>query len=253
MKIIKKITTKLKYLLLIVNYKLFLPKKGVGYSSLTLNNSIIKKTTVFSELRSINEYNINWHRTVKFIKFVKKNKIRKIIDFGGGAGYHFFITKMKFPNLHLKWLVIENKIMVKLCKKKIKYKNLFFSDSFNKIKKADVVFSSCSINYTTNPIKTVKSIIQLKTKYLYFTRTPLANNKSFKFKQISLLSENGPCKINNEKEMLIEYQNKIISQQSFEEIFKNKYDIIVKYVDEKKAFFYKKEFFDTYTYILKRI
>jgi hypothetical protein len=53
--------------------------------------------------------------------------------------------------------------------------------------------------------------------------------------------------------MLIEYQNKIISQQSFEEIFKNKYDIIVKYVDEKKAFFYKKEFFDTYTYILKKI
>jgi putative methyltransferase (TIGR04325 family) len=253
MKLIKKIITKLKYLTLIVNHKLFLHKKKEGYNNLSLNNSIVKKTIVFSGLKSVNPYNTNWYRTVKFSKFVEKNKIRKIIDFGGGAGYHFFITKMKFPNLNLKWLVIENKIMVKLCKKKIKHKNLFFSDSFNKVKKADVVFSSCSINYTTNPTETIKSIIQLKTKYLYFTRTPLADNKSFEFKQVSLLSENGPCKINNEKEMLIEYQNKIISQQSFEEIFKNKYDIIVKYVDEKKAFFYKKEFFDTYTYILKKI
>lgn len=253
MKLIKKITTKFKYLTLIVNHKLFLHKKKEGYNNLALNNSIVKKTIVFSRLKSINEYNINWHRTVKFLKFVKKNKIRKIIDFGGGAGYHFFIANMKYSNLHLKWLVIENKIMVKICKKKIKYKNLSFSDSLSKIKKADVVFSSCSINYTTNPIQTIKSIIQLKTKYLYFTRTPLSENKSFEFKQISLLSENGPCKINNEKEILIEYQNKIISQKSFEEIFKNKYDIIVKYVDEKKAFFYKKNFFDTYTYILKKI
>ena len=252
MKLIKKIASKFKYLALIVNHKLFKYKKKGGYNNLALNNSIVKKTIVFSELKSVNEYNVNWHRTVKFLKFVEKNKIRKIIDFGGGAGYHFFIAKMKFPNLYLKWLVVENKIMVKLCKKKIKIKNLFFSHIFNKIKKADVVFSSCSINYTTNPIKTVKKIIRLKTKYLYFTRTPLAENKSFKFKQISLLSENGPCKINNEKEILIEYENKIISQQNFEEIFKNKYDIIEKYIDEKKAFFYRKDFFDTYTYILKK-
>ena len=252
MKLIKKITTKLKYLTLIINHKLFLHKKRGGYNNLALNNSIVKKTIVFSRLKSVNEYNINWLRTVKFLKFVEKNKIRKIIDFGGGAGYHFFIANMKSPNLNLKWLVIENKIMVKLCKKKIKYKKLFFSDSFNKIKKADVVFSSCSINYTTNPIETIKSIIHLNTKYLYFTRTPLAENKSFEFKQISLLSENGPCKIKNEKEMLVEYRNKIISQQNFEEIFKNDFTIILKYVDEKNAFFFKDKSFDTYTYIIKR-
>ena len=52
--------------------------------------------------------------------------------------------------------------------------------------------------------------------------------------------------------MLIDYENKIINQQKFEEMFKNKFFIIAKYVDEKKAFFYKKKFINTYTYIFKK-
>jgi putative methyltransferase (TIGR04325 family) len=147
---------------------------------------------------------------------------------------------------------VENRTMVRLCIKKLKYKNLFFSNSLSKIKKIDIFFSSCAINYTKNPIETIKSIIKLKAKYLYFTRTPLTENQSLEYKQVSLLSENGPCKINNEKEMLIEYENKIISQQKFEDMFKNKFFIIEKYIDEKKTFFYKKKFVDTYTYILKK-
>ena len=252
MRLLKKMIKKLKYLVLIINYKLFPPKKIKGYNNLVLNKSIVKKTIIYSKLKSINDHNINWQRTIKFLKFLKKKKIKKIIDFGGGAGYHFFVAKIVFPNLNLKWLIVENQIIVKLCNKKIKNKNLFFFDSLNQIKEAEIFFSSCSINYTPNPIETIKTIIKLKTKYLYFTRTPLAENKSVKFKQISLLSENGPCQIKNEKEILVEYENKIISRQSFEEIFKDKFFIIAKYVDEKKAFYHKKEFFNTYTYIFRK-
>jgi putative methyltransferase (TIGR04325 family) len=252
MKLLQRTIKKLKYLILIINYKLFPPKKNKGYNNLALNKSIVKKTIIYSKLKSINDHNINLQRTVKFLKFLKKKKLKKIIDFGGGAGYHFFVAKIVYPNLNLKWLIVENQIMVKLCNKKIKNKNLFFFDSFKQIKKADIFFSSCSINYTTNPIETIKTIIKLKPKYLYFTRTPLAENKSFKFKQISLLSENGPCQIKNEKEILVEYENKIITRQSFEEIFKNDFTIILKYIDEKNAFFFKDKSFNTYTYIIKR-
>ena len=175
------------------------------------------------------------------------------MDFGGGAGYHYFIAKMKLPNFNFKWLVVENRTMVKLCNKKLNYKNLFFFDSLNTIKKTDVFFSSCAINYTKNPIETIKSIIKLNAKYLYFTRTPLTENQSIEFKQISLLSNNGPCKINNEKEILIECENKIISRHNFEGMFKNGFVIIKKHVDEKKAFFYKNKFISSYTYIIKKI
>jgi putative methyltransferase (TIGR04325 family) len=252
MKLCQKILKKLIYQVFIINYKLFFRKKYKGYNNLALNLSVIKKTIIFSKIKSINKYDINYKRTLDFIEFIKKKKLKTILDFGGGAGYHYFIARIKLPNFIFKWLVVENRTMVRLCIKKIKYKNLSFSDSLNKIKKIDIFFSSCAINYTKNPLETLKSIIKLKTKYLYFTRTPLTENQSLEFKQFSLLSDNGPCKINNEKEMLIDYENKIINQKKFEEMFKNKFFIITKYVDEKKAFFYKKKFFNTYTYILKK-
>jgi len=72
MKLIKKILKNIKYLGLLINYKLFSSEKNKGYNNLTLNKSIIKKTIMFSKLKSINEYDINWQRTVKFLEFIKK-------------------------------------------------------------------------------------------------------------------------------------------------------------------------------------
>jgi putative methyltransferase (TIGR04325 family) len=250
--IMSKILKKLIYLVFIINYKLFFQKKKEGYNNLALNKSVIKKTILFSKIKLINENDINYKRTVDFLEFIKKKKLKTILDFGGGAGYHYLIARIKLPNFSFKWLIVENRTMVRLCIKQLKYKNLFFSNSLNKIK-TDIFFSSCAINYTKNPTETIKSIIKLKTKYLYFTRTPLTENQSLEFKQFSLLSDNGPCKINSEKEMLINYDNKIINRQKFEDMFKNKFIIIEKYVDEKKAFFYKNRFISSYTYIFKKI
>jgi putative methyltransferase (TIGR04325 family) len=253
MKLFQKIFRKLKYLILAINYKLFYSKPHEGYNNLALNRSIIKKTIIFSKNKSVNKYDINYQRTLKFLEFVKKKKLKNIIDFGGGAGFHYFIARTKLPRFNFKWFVIENNIMVRLCNKILHYENLFFFNSLSTIKKTDVFFSSCAINYTQDPIKTIKSIIKLNTKYLYFTRMPLTENQSLEFKQISLLSENGPCKISNEKEILIQYENKIINRQIFESMFENKFVILKKYIDQKRAFFYKKESFDTHTYIIKKI
>ena len=252
MKLIKNILRTIKYYTLYFNYRLFYIKKDNGYNNLTLNKSIIKKTIKFSNFNSINEQDTNIQRTIKFLKFIKKKKLNNIIDFGGGAGYHYLIAKIKLPNFNCRWQVIENKTMVRLCNKVFKYRNLFFFNSLNNIKKIDILFSSCSINYTKNPLKTLKIISKLDSKYLYFTRTPLTQNKSVEFKQISLLSDNGPCKLENEKKMLIEYKNKIINIESFENILKIKFKILLKYIDQKNAFYFGSNFFDTYTYILKK-
>lgn len=252
MKLTQKILRKIKYFILLANYRLIYSKKDSGYDNWLLNKSIIKKTIIFSKLRPLNEKNINVQRTVKFLKFIKKKNLRNVVDFGGGAGFHYFIANIKLPKFNFKWLVIENKTMVKLCNKQFNHKNLFFFNSLIKLKKIDIFFSSCAINYTENPSETIKRISKLNSKYFYFTRTPLGENKSMEFKQTSLLSDNGPCKIKNEKEIIIECKNKIISKQSFENIFKKKFIIISKYIDEKKAFSYEKNYFNTYTYILKK-
>lgn len=248
--LIKNFLKKIRYYFFLMQNFLF-KKKNLGYNSVALNNSIIKKTIIYHNQKFFKKKDINVKRTLKFVNFIKKNKIKKILDFGGGAGYHYFIAKNKLIN-RFKWFVIENKTMVKLCKKKIKSKNLFFKDKLIK-NQADILFSSCAINYTNNPINTLNKISKLNLKYLYFTRTPLSTNDNIQFRQFSLLSENGPLPIKNEKEILIECKNTIISEKKFLNIFKKKYKIVTKYIDEKKAFYNKKKYYDNYTYIFKKI
>jgi putative methyltransferase (TIGR04325 family) len=249
--LIKIILRKIKYYIFLVQNVLFNTRKYKGYNSLLLNNSIIKKTLAYNNQKFFIEKDINIKRTIKFINYIKKKKLKKIIDFGGGAGYHYFIAK-KIINYEFKWFLIENKTMVKLCKKKIKYKNLSFNNQLIKTK-ADIFFSSCAINYTNNPINILNKISKLNAKYLYFTRTPLSQNGEVEFKQLSLLSENGPLYLKNEKKIFIECKNKIISQKKFENIFNKKYRIVKKYIDEKKAFYNAKKYYDNYTYIFKKI
>jgi putative methyltransferase (TIGR04325 family) len=241
-----------KYYINLIRYIFSQHKKKFGYNSLILNKSIINKTVNFNKFALNNKNDQNYQRTIKFINFIKRKKINSIIDFGGGAGYHFFIAKKKLSRFNLKWFIIENKTMVELCNKEPKHKNLFFFNSLEKVNKADIFFSSCAINYTQNPIKTLKTISKLNTKYLYFTRTPLTENDNLEYTQLSYLADNGPLKIKGEEKILIKYKNKITNIKTFEEIFKNKFEIIFKCIDEKNAFFHKNKSFDTYTYIIKK-
>ena len=246
-----KLIQALKYYIILIKYNFSQHKKEGGYNSLILNKSIINKTVNFNKFTLNNKNDQNYQRTIKFINFIKKKKLNSIIDFGGGAGYHFFIAKKKLSRFNLKWSIIENKTMVRLCNKEPKHKNLFFFNSLEKVNNADIFFSSCSINYTQDPIKTLKVISKLNTKYFYFTRTPLTENDNLEFTQLSYLADNGPLKIKGEEKIFIKYRNKITNIKTFEGIFKDKFQIILKYIDEKNAFFYKNKFLDTYTYIIK--
>jgi hypothetical protein len=115
-----------KYYINLIRYIFTQHKKQFGYNRLILNKSIINKTVNFNKLSLNNKNDQNYQRTIKFINFIKRKKINSIIDFGGGAGYHFFIAKKKLSRFNLKWFIIENKTMVKLCNKEPKHKNLFF-------------------------------------------------------------------------------------------------------------------------------
>ena len=107
----------LRYYINLIRYNLSKYKIENGYNSLRLNKSIINKTVHFNKFALNNKNDQNYQRTIKFINFIKNKKLNSIIDFGGGAGYHFFIAKKKFPKFNLKWSIIENETMVRLCNK----------------------------------------------------------------------------------------------------------------------------------------
>lgn len=248
----KRLLKKLKFYYLKIEFILFNKKKNFSYNDLELNKSILSKTIEFRE-RKIKIKNLNYLRTVDFIKFIKKKNITKVLDFGGGAGYHYFITEKLFPNLISKWIIIENKTMVRLCNNLTNSKNLFFQNNLKTNHKVDIFFSSCAINYLNNPVNIFKKISKINCKYLYFTRMPLTSQKYIKYDQYALLSDNGPLASHVDKDKIIKFTNRIIPIKAFEKIFTNKkFKIIKSYIDEKSAFIYNNECISTYTYIIEK-
>ena len=248
--ILKKLFHKINFLLLKVFFNFKKNKSSNFYNDTKLNLSIINKTIEFHNNSKCNFKNLNYYRTLKFIKFIKKKNLKSVIDFGGGAGYHYFIARKNC--LNLRWSIIENDKMVTLCKKKIKHRSLFFFNNINKVKNHDIFFSSCAINYLKNSEEVLKKITKKKIKYVYFTRTPFSIKKNINFKQYSLLSDNGPVKLKGEKNKIVCNENYLITTNKFESFFKKNFILIKKFVDEKKAFYSDGEYFNTYTYIFKR-
>ena len=250
---IKHIKERLKfylYRLNILNNKKFF----VDYNDNELNLSIIDKTIKYKNSK-INHENldINETRCVNFANVVKAYNFSTILDFGGGAGYHYFLAKKYLYKEKIDWNIVENEMMVNLCKIHLNEAELSFIKDLKKIeKKIHIVFSSCAINYCDNPLMLLKELLDLPCEYYYFTRTPLSLNSNFKYQQFSRFSENGPINEVSKINKGVKVMNNISTKKEFEEIINNNFDIIYSYEEQKNAFKYKKNTASTYTYFLKR-
>lgn len=247
---LKKILKKIKFYYLKVKF-ILLNKKNTSYNNRELNQLIYKKTILLNKIK-LEIQDSNYLRTVNFAKFINKNNLTKVLDMGGGAGYHYFIVKKLFPSLISEWTIIENKTMVRLCNNLTIFKNLFFRSNFKINHKVDIFFSSCAINYLNNPINTLKKISRINCKYFFFTRMPLSTDKYIKFDQYSLLSDNGPIRIHVDKDKIVKLTNKIIPIKTFEKIFSSKkgFKVIECQIDDEK---FSQRRIPCYTYIIKKI
>ena len=224
-----------------------------NYKNNKLNSYIINKTKKNNKLKNDEDLKINQLRALYFSWFIKNNNFHKVLDFGGGAGYHFFFTKKFLKKKYiLDWNIVENNTMVNLCKKKIKYNKLFFYNDLKKVKKKiDIIFSSCAINYCAEPQKVLNDLMNFPCKYYYFVRTPLSSINELEFDQFSMLSENGPGKLFLKNDEVVKYKNIILTKKKFEEIIKRRCKILFSFKDEEKFLPYKEKVY-CYTYILKK-
>jgi len=224
-----------------------------NYESNKLNSYIINKTKKNIKLIDGKNLKINQLRALHFSWFIKNNNFHKVLDLGGAAGYHYFLSKgFLGKEYKLDWNIVENSTMANLCKKKIKIKELFFFDNILKVKKKiDIVFSSSSINYFPDPKKILNDLLNFPCKYYYFTRTPLSSKKDLDFDQFSKLSENGPGKLFIKNDEFIKYRNKILTKKNFEKIITRHCKILFSFKDEEKSLFYQEKV-NSYTYILKK-
>ena len=111
-------------------------------------------------LRNTNslDFNSQNYRYFALFAFLSDHSGLRVLDFGGGAGQHFYSLEKYFSNRISNWTVVETKSMVVAASKVVANTRLRFEESISSIinQEFDFVLASSSIQYSKNPIKTLE-------------------------------------------------------------------------------------------------
>ena len=197
------------------------------YDSRLLSKVVSEKTQVYVS-NSTERVLPNSNYLSLLVAFQSLDETRTVIDFGGAAGIHFFVSKSFVPNLK-SWTVIETKSMVEQQEQKEEEKLKFCTmdelvfDDFD----CDLLYLSSSLQYVGDPIQTLNQLIRIRPKLILISRTPF-NQKDTKaiFTQTSKLSSNGPGPLPSKyKDCKIQYEVNVPSYSQVVEMLEDKYDI----------------------------
>jgi putative methyltransferase (TIGR04325 family) len=229
-----------------------------GYQHDDLINVIIQKNLNFSNDISnslvVDEGNL---KILSIIASMQWTKSINVIDFGGGGGMHYQICKNFLDSsVNLNWRVVETKAMVSAANRLANKSLKFFTDlnsARSSLDKVDLVFASSSLQYTQNPLSSLRSLIELDAPYLCISRTPLLNESTPIISlQTSKLADNGPGQLpKNHKNKIIRYPIIFESMQSVERIIMENYRIRYK-IREYETFSLGNRTIDMFTYFAQK-
>lgn len=153
---------------------------------------------------------------------------RKVIDFGGAAGIHYFLSKSFVPNLE-SWTVIETSAMVEQQKHNKEEKLDFCTIDKLACNEADcdLLYLSGSLQYVEDPIQTLNELIRIRPRLILISRTPFNQKDTMAiFTQTSKLSSNGPGPLPSQfKDCKIQYEVNVPNYSQVVKLLEDKYEI----------------------------
>jgi putative methyltransferase (TIGR04325 family) len=191
-----------------ISYTLFedalLECNNLGYSDADIVNHVKSKTL---ELNSENfrEHDLS-ESDLRILLMASRclgNGSLKVLDFGGGAGYHYYLFKSWFPkSTKVEWIVVETELMVEMCNDLQNSELKFVSDIPTEDDSSfDLVVAASSLQYTRDPISYLTRLIQKEATFFCMTKTPmLSYNHNLVTLQTSILSAHGPGKSSSKLE-----------------------------------------------------
>lgn len=197
------------------------------YDNLLLAEVVTKKTQVYVN-KSTEGVLPNSNYLSLLTAFHMISETRTVVDFGGAAGIHYFLSKSFVPNLK-SWTVIETKAMVEQQEQNGEEKLKFctMDDLVNIDLDCDLLYLSGALQYVEDPIKTLNQLIRIEPKLILISRTPF-NQKDTKaiFTQTSKLSSNGPGPLPSKyKDRKIKYDVNVPNYSQVVAMLENKYSI----------------------------
>jgi putative methyltransferase (TIGR04325 family) len=231
-----------------------------GFDDLFLTKVIVTKGKKFAQnLKTDKTIDLMMLRTAIGITSVLKSNSLRVLDFGGAAGAHYFITRSLLDDdIKIDWRIVETTAMVnEAAQQGLQNEELAFYDSIDEAAQGDefdLVFASSSVHYTPNPYDVLKTLLSVKFKKFMLTRTAIANDEKVLL-QKSTLSGNGIGPIPEKlgiKDRSISYPVTILCKTKVEKIIKSYGEIQLQIKEEKKVLHTDTKSFGYYGYIVTK-
>jgi putative methyltransferase (TIGR04325 family) len=181
----------------------------------------------------------------------------KVLDFGGGGGYHHDVFELVYHDRMHEWCVVETPLMVQGAKA-LETSCLHFRSEISAAREilgdVDVVFASGALQYTSDPLHYLQKLIDVNAQYLFITRTVLNEKDSrITFMQDSRLSANGPGPLpKGFNDKTISYPITVESKNEVEKLLKKKYEIRFTTYEDKAVHYFQGVPLNQYGYFCQR-
>jgi putative methyltransferase (TIGR04325 family) len=151
-----------------------------AYQNIDLVGVVVQKNIAYKEKLKINPtFDLDGLRILTAIGISLKENTLNVIDFGGGAGYHFTLAKAAFSSdLQMRWHVVETEVMTKEAQRLASDELKFFDTidaAKNGLSKIDLVFSSSALQYCSDPLSSLRQLTELNASHLYMVIPPPLN------------------------------------------------------------------------------
>ena len=182
------------------SYAEALKQCGAGYEAEVITEVVVAKTEVIRvEIeKGRADLDLGALRTLIALGFAGQSQPLRVLDFGGAAGFHYFIARATLvAGSLLDWNVVETAAMARAASRLANEELSFFS-SIGEAAQAlqtppDLVFASGVLMCVPDPLETLAELLALRAPRVFLTRTGLSPDSTTRIiAQKFTLAENGP-------------------------------------------------------------
>jgi len=118
----------------------------------------------------------------------------RVLDFGGGAGRHYFEVRQMIHFECSKWIVIETPAMVEKCKRSFNDQNCIeWLNSFSEIEcPPDIIYSNAAIQYSGSALRVFEDMLKIGAPIICLERLFTNQFEHNYVLQTSKVNANGP-------------------------------------------------------------
>lgn len=172
---------------------------GAGYEDTEISLVVAKKTEAILPLlgRFLLDTDPATVSLLAVLAAARQASPVRVLDVGGGCGYHYFVARALLPDISLKWHVAETAAMAEQAKARFASDDLAYFASVDEALaafdgKIDLLHTSSTIQYVPDPEGFADRIAEIGAPHVMVARFPLFEGPRTVAVQASRLGDNGP-------------------------------------------------------------